>query len=69
MAHRFKEGVLFFVPVVHRGAAQRLEDFRARLARDRPHRDRGIGRAEGGGADLRDVHVQRMRKGRQAVDV
>mmetsp|Transcript_3644 Transcript_3644/g.6709 ORF Transcript_3644/g.6709 Transcript_3644/m.6709 type:complete len:267 (+) Transcript_3644:2167-2967(+) len=62
-------GPLRYVPVVHRRAAQRLEDLAARLAGDGPHGNRRVGRPEGGGADPGDGLVQRISQDRQTVDV
>ncbi len=69
MAHRFIERVMRIVPILHRSAAQWLEYIAARLARNRAHRDRRVGRTERGGAGLRDRLVQRARQDRKTVDV
>ena len=69
VAHRLPVGAVFGVPVVDRRLPERLEQVAPRLARDRPHRDRRIGRAERGGADLRYLGAQLSRQDRQAVDV
>ena len=68
-ADRFEIGIGRVVPALDRGAAQRLEDVAARLAGQRPQGNGRVGRAEGGGADLRDIFIQCLRKNSQTVDV
>jgi hypothetical protein len=66
---RFPMRAVGLVPAVHRGPADGLEERAARLAGERAEGDGGVGRAEGGGADLRDRRVQRIGQHREAVDV
>ena len=54
---------------MQRRAAQGLENVPARLARNGPHADGRIGRAECGGADRRNIGIQRFSKRRQTVDI
>ena len=54
---------------VHRGASEGLEDVAARFACQCADGDGGVGRAEGGGADLQDGDVQGIGQDRQAVDI
>jgi hypothetical protein len=67
--HRLHVGVLRFVPRMHRGFPQRLENLATGFASQRAQGDGRVGRAEGGGANLRDIFIQRLSKDRQAVDI
>ena len=69
MPHRLKEGLLVFVILVDRGPAQRLEHLIACFPRNRPERNRRIGRTEGRGAHSRDRRVQLTCQRGETVDV
>ena len=62
-------GAVGLVPGVHRGLAGRLESGAARLAGEGAEGHRRVGRAEGGGADLRDRRGRGVGQHREAVDV
>ncbi len=57
-ADRLHKSVMRFVPCVHGGPAQGLEDLSPRFTRDSAHGDRCVRRAEGGGSDAGNCFVQ-----------
>ena len=69
LADGFPFGPVRFVPVMQRGAADRLEHIATRLARDRAHRNRVVRRAEGGGPNGGNIRIHRARQRCQPVDI
>jgi len=69
LADGFPFGTVRVVPIMQRGAADRLEHIATRLARDRAHRNRVVRRAEGGGPNGGNIRIHRARQRCQPVDI